>query len=69
MKQGMLPENGLGARVKNVRIAATAAAASLRDRRVAPGWSIDHLADRICIGRNPLIALESARFDRGGAPV
>lgn len=33
------------------------------------GWSLEQLADRTCIGRNHLIALESARFDRCGTPV
>ncbi|WP_294252569.1 helix-turn-helix transcriptional regulator [uncultured Sphingomonas sp.] len=65
MKQGMLPENGPGLWPERW----TEAAAALRDRREALGWSLEQLADRTCIGRNHLIALESARFDRCGAPI
>jgi transcriptional regulator with XRE-family HTH domain len=69
MKQGMLPENGAGSCPESWPEGWTAAAAALRDRREALGWSLEQLADRTCIGRNHLIALESARFDRCGAPV
>lgn len=31
--------------------------------------SIDQLADRTCIGRHHLIAIEAGRFDRCGAPI
>lgn len=47
----------------------TAAAAALRGRREALGWSLDQLADRTRIGRNHLTAIEAARFDRCGAPL
>jgi transcriptional regulator with XRE-family HTH domain len=46
-----------------------AAAAALRARREALGWSLDQIADRTCIARNHLVAIESARFDRCGAQV
>ncbi|RSV44320.1 helix-turn-helix domain-containing protein [Sphingomonas sp. ABOLD] len=65
MKQMMLPENGAGTWPECWIVAAVA----LRDRREALGWSLEQLADRTCIGRNHLIALESARFDCCGAPI
>ena len=65
MTQGMLPETGSESWPESWN----AAAAALRDRRAALGWSLEQLADRTCIARNHLIALESARFDRCGAPV
>jgi len=65
----MLPENGAGSWPESWPEDWTAAAAALRDRREALGWSLEQLSDRTCIGRNHLIALESARFGRCGAPV
>jgi transcriptional regulator with XRE-family HTH domain len=65
MTQRALPENGAASWPESW----TVAAAALRERREALGWSLEQLADRTCIGRNHLIALESARFDRCGAPV
>ncbi len=65
MTQAMLSENGAASWPESWVVAA----AALRNRREALGWSLEQLADRTCIGCNHLIALESARFDRCGAPV
>nr|WP_269747835.1 helix-turn-helix transcriptional regulator [Sphingomonas sp. TDK1] len=45
------------------------AATILRDRRESLGMSLDTLAERTRVGRNHLEAIESARFDRCGAPI